>query len=175
MNCALFTGAHRTRTLALYHVQPTARAANGHYHRPRDEGQGADHHRRWRQAVDAGAHRHVAVREESQRRCVACLLRVLRRPDDACVRAAKWPEILTPLRNVLWAETSSTGDLELSLLAKKKKKANLALVHITGKVEGAQQQEAAAFTEAVLEVAFRGPYRLYLQDTVLGADSTPQE
>ncbi|GJE90809.1 hypothetical protein PsYK624_069530 [Phanerochaete sordida] len=71
------------------------------------------------------------------------------RPSDAA-----WPEILVPLRQVLWAETKDDA-LEVCLLVRKKK-APLKLVHITGRVAAAQQQDAQAFTEAVLDAAYQG-------------------
>ncbi|KIP09577.1 hypothetical protein PHLGIDRAFT_126171 [Phlebiopsis gigantea 11061_1 CR5-6] len=74
----------------------------------------------------------------------------VKRPKDP-----KFPEILAPLRHVLWAETVD-GTLEISVVVKKsKKKAALALVHISGKVEG-KEEEAKSFADAVLEAAYRG-------------------
>lgn len=72
------------------------------------------------------------------------------RPTDTA-----WPEILVPLRQVLWAETRDDS-LEVCVLARRKKGVQLKLLHISGRVAAAQQQDAQAFTEAVLEAAYRG-------------------
>ena len=78
------------------------------------------------------------------------------RPGASPPSPAKFPEILAPLRHVLWAETAD-GALEISVVAKKSRKKNaaLALVHISGKVAG-KEEEAKAFADAVLEAAYRG-------------------
>jgi hypothetical protein len=72
---------------------------------------------------------------------------------------AKWPEILVPLRYVLWAETSD-GNIEVSLLVRKQKKkaGPLSLVHISGNVDEGRQDEATQFTQAVLEAAYKGMF-----------------
>lgn len=68
---------------------------------------------------------------------------------------AKWPEILVPLRHVLWAETTE-ATLDLSVIAKKQKKNSAyALLHISGKVAG-QEEAAEAFAKAVLDAAYKG-------------------
>ncbi|EKM55581.1 uncharacterized protein PHACADRAFT_256300 [Phanerochaete carnosa HHB-10118-sp] len=72
------------------------------------------------------------------------------RPDDTT-----WPEILVSLRYVLWAETKD-GSLEVCLLTQKKPVGCLRLVHISGRVPPAQQQDADAFAQAVLEAAYQG-------------------
>ena len=69
------------------------------------------------------------------------------------ISLAKRPEILVPLRHVLWAE-SKDEKFEVSLLAGKA--GPLKLLHISGKVEAAQQEEADAFVQAVLDTAYRG-------------------
>ena len=46
--------------------------------------------------------------------------------------------------------------MEVSLLARKKKKDNLVLVHITGPVAESEAQRVAEFTDALMNVAYRG-------------------
>lgn len=75
---------------------------------------------------------------------------------DAPYHVAKWPEMLVPLRHVVWAEVAE-GKLEVSVLAKKKgKKGSLALVHIAGSVPEAERENASAFMQAVMDAAYKG-------------------
>ncbi|KAI0636889.1 ATP-NAD kinase-like domain-containing protein [Trametes polyzona] len=78
---------------------------------------------------------------------------------DALVvqRAAdsKWPEVQVPPRNVLWAGVDN-GLFELSALVKRKPKAPLSLLHITGPVTDADQPAAAAFADALMAAAYPG-------------------
>ncbi len=67
----------------------------------------------------------------------------------------KWPTVQTSLRNVLWAELNKDA-FEVSLLAKKRPKAPLSLVHVTGTVDDADKESATVFTEAVISAAYAG-------------------
>ena len=67
----------------------------------------------------------------------------------------KWPKVRAPLRNVLWAEVNKDV-FEVSLLANKKSKAPLSLLHVTGSVSDADREDAVAFTEAVMAGAYAG-------------------
>lgn len=46
--------------------------------------------------------------------------------------------------------------MEVSLLAKKKKKDSLVLVHITGHVSESEAQSVAEFTKALMDAAYLG-------------------
>ena len=79
---------------------------------------------------------------------------------DCCARfmtSAKWPEIAVPLRYVVWAEVAD-GNLEVSLIARKKKKSNLVLVHITGPVAPTEMEAVSEFTNTLMAAAYRGRY-----------------
>ncbi|KAH9901010.1 ATP-NAD kinase-like domain-containing protein [Cubamyces lactineus] len=65
----------------------------------------------------------------------------------------KWPKVQVPLRNVLWAGLDGAL-FELSVLAKKKAKAPLSLVHVTGTVRDADKNAAAAFADALMAAAY---------------------
>ncbi len=67
----------------------------------------------------------------------------------------KWPKVKTSLRNVLWAELKGDA-FEVSLLAKKKPKSPLSLLHVTGSVGDADKESAASFTEALMSAAYAG-------------------
>ncbi|KAI0331144.1 hypothetical protein GY45DRAFT_1434203 [Cubamyces sp. BRFM 1775] len=67
----------------------------------------------------------------------------------------KWPKVQVPLRNVLWAGLDGAL-FELSVLAKKKEKAPLNLVHVTGTVSDADKDAAAAFADALMAAAYPG-------------------
>ncbi|RPD80150.1 hypothetical protein L226DRAFT_590646 [Lentinus tigrinus ALCF2SS1-7] len=67
----------------------------------------------------------------------------------------KWPKVKTSLRNVLWAELKGDA-FEVSLLAKKKPKLPLSLLHVTGTVGDADKESAASFTEALMSAAYAG-------------------
>ncbi|KAJ8455326.1 hypothetical protein ONZ51_g12506 [Trametes cubensis] len=65
----------------------------------------------------------------------------------------KWPKVRVPLRNVLWAGLDGAL-FELSVLAKKKAKAPLNLLHVTGSVSDADKHAAAAFADALMAAAY---------------------
>ena len=67
----------------------------------------------------------------------------------------KWPKVRVPLRNVLWAGLDGAL-FELSVLAKKKAKAPLNLLHVTGSVSDADKHAAAAFADALMAAAYPG-------------------
>ncbi|KAJ3478302.1 hypothetical protein NLI96_g9857 [Meripilus lineatus] len=70
----------------------------------------------------------------------------------------KWPQIDTPLRNVLWAEVLNDV-FEISLLARRKGKATLSLVRMSGKIEDDKKDEVTRFTQTLLEAAYGGTSR----------------
>ncbi len=59
------------------------------------------------------------------------------------------------MRHVIWAEVLNDV-FEVSLLAKKKGKATLSLVRITGKIDDEKKEEATRFTHALMEAAYGG-------------------
>ncbi|OSC99075.1 hypothetical protein PYCCODRAFT_1438681 [Trametes coccinea BRFM310] len=66
----------------------------------------------------------------------------------------KWPRVQVPHRNVLWAALNGAR-FELSVLAKKKPKGPLSLVHVTGPVsDDADKAAAAAFADALMAAAY---------------------
>lgn len=67
----------------------------------------------------------------------------------------KWPRIDTPVRNVVWAEVSDSV-LEISFIARRRKKHALSLVHITGRIKDDQVQLATAFATSLLDAAYAG-------------------
>lgn len=69
--------------------------------------------------------------------------------------AGKWPEIVAPLHQVVWAEVADST-LEVSLLAKKKKKDSLVLVHIKGHVTEDETAAVADFVKVLMEAAYGG-------------------
>lgn len=70
----------------------------------------------------------------------------------------KWPRIDTPVRNVVWAEVSDSV-LEISFIARRRKKHALSLVHITGRIKDDQVQLATAFAISLLDAAYTGVKR----------------
>lgn len=81
----------------------------------------------------------------------------------------KWPEIDTPLRNVVWAEV--TEELfEVTVLARKNAKSRLSLVHITGRVNQTQLSDVTSFVDDLMSVAYEGLHDLdLLRQTYLHA------
>lgn len=75
-----------------------------------------------------------------------------------------------PLYNVLWAELVEDV-LEVSLLARKKPKLQLSLVHIAGKVEPAVKDNALIFTGSLMQAAYGGRSS-FLFLTVMGPFNT---
>lgn len=67
----------------------------------------------------------------------------------------KWPRIETTVRHVLWAELSGET-MQVSFLAKRKKKSQLSLVHITGKVQHDEIELASTFTTTLMGAAYAG-------------------
>ncbi len=71
--------------------------------------------------------------------------------------AAQWPEIVVPLRYVLWAEVAD-GFMEVSLLAKRgENKGYFVIVHITGQIRDQEHATVLDFTEALMSAAYQGP------------------
>ncbi|TBU50861.1 ATP-NAD kinase-like domain-containing protein [Dichomitus squalens] len=68
----------------------------------------------------------------------------------------KWPLVRTSLRNVLWAGIDDGNRLQISVLATKKRKSPLSLVHVAGVVPDADIDSAAAFTSSVMHSAYYG-------------------
>ena len=64
------------------------------------------------------------------------------------------------MHQVVWAEVAN-GTLEVSLLAKKKKKDNMVLVHITGHVTDDEAEAVADFVKLLMEAAYRGAWMVY--------------
>ncbi|KAI0928500.1 hypothetical protein AcW1_005729 [Taiwanofungus camphoratus] len=80
--------------------------------------------------------------------------------DSLVVRGGdkKWPGLETTVRHVLWAELS--GDtLQISFLARRKKRSPLSLVHITGKVNEQEEELATSFTTNLMDAAYTGVKR----------------
>ncbi|KAI9070372.1 hypothetical protein FKP32DRAFT_1586212 [Trametes sanguinea] len=66
----------------------------------------------------------------------------------------KWPRVQLTHRNVLWAALNG-AHFELSVLAKKKPKGPLSLLHVTGPVsDDADKAAAAAFADALMAAAY---------------------
>ncbi|KAH9946049.1 ATP-NAD kinase-like domain-containing protein [Epithele typhae] len=80
--------------------------------------------------------------------------------DDATLRIERpadkqWPNIETPLRNVLWAGIDNDV-LTVSLLARKKARSPLSLIHVTGPVADTDKEAASSFSGTVMAVAYIG-------------------
>ncbi|OCH94969.1 hypothetical protein OBBRIDRAFT_788712 [Obba rivulosa] len=68
----------------------------------------------------------------------------------------KWSHVEVPVRQVLYAEVTPDNALEMSLLARKKKKGPLSLVHISGHVQETEQAAAASFVTELMQAAYDG-------------------
>lgn len=85
----------------------------------------------------------------------SCLLRRNLRTTLRHSGSEKWPGLETTVRHVLWAELS--GDtLQISFLARRKKRSPLSLVHITGKVNEQGEELATSFTTNLMDAAYTG-------------------
>ena len=67
----------------------------------------------------------------------------------------KWSYIHTTLRNVMWAEVDG-GALKISLLARKKPKSHLTLLHISVQVSDAEREGAVSLAGTVMAAAYAG-------------------
>lgn len=68
---------------------------------------------------------------------------------------AQFKNILVPFRNVVWSELVD-GTLEVSVLAKKRKKGPFSLVRFTTHVEESQRDEVSEFVGALQKASYKG-------------------
>ena len=97
----------------------------------------------------------IRIERPGEGECILLFGTRLTRFTDSVHTPAQFKNILVPFRNVVWSELVD-GTLEVSVLAKKRKKEPFSLVRFTSHVEESQQDEVFEFVGALQRASYKG-------------------